>query len=90
MIVLGPVEQPDKITAHAVSAPVIDEYYATVDSGTNAVIVPLHPRMMCGEFAECKVPSATVEGPIVQILEHRGTKRLVVALPKSAVLVSQE
>ena len=35
-------------------------------SGTNAVIVPLHLHM-CGEIAECKVPSATVERPIVQV-----------------------
>ena len=32
-----------------------DEYYAMLDSGTNAIIVPLHPRME-GEVAECQVP----------------------------------
>ena len=52
-------------------APVTDEYYAMIDSGTNAVIVPLCPEVR-GEIAECKVPSATVEGPIVQVLEHQG------------------
>ena len=41
-----------------------------VDSGTNAIIVPLRPEM-CGEFAECKVPSATIEGRIVQVLDYR-------------------
>ena len=66
-----------------------DEYYAMVDSGTNAIILPLHPRMQ-GDVAECQVPSATVTGPIVQIYEFNGTKRLVVALPQSTILVSQE
>ena len=60
-----------------------------VDSGTNAIIVSLHPRMQ-GEIAECQVPSATVTGPIVQVYEHDGARRLVVALPNSAILVSQE
>ena len=60
-----------------------------VDSGTNAIIVPLHPGMK-GEIAECQVPSATVTGPIVQVYSHNGAKRLVVALPNSAILVSQE
>ena len=87
MITLDPKEQGEKITAHAVKAPVANDYYAMVDSGTNAVIVPLH-REMCGEFAKCKVPNATVEGPIAQVLEHQGNKRLVVALPQSAALIS--
>ena len=60
-----------------------------LDSGTNAIIVPLHPRME-GEVAECQVPSATVTGPIVQVYEFEGKRRLVVALPNSAILVSQE
>ena len=59
-----------------------------VDSGTNAIIVPLHPRMQ-GEIAECQAPSATVTGPIVQVYEHNGARRSVVALPNSAILVSQ-
>ena len=63
-----------------------DEYYAMLDSGTNAIIVP----RMEGEVAECQVPSATVTGPIVQVYDFEGTKRLVVALPRSAILVSQE
>ena len=66
-----------------------DEYYAMVDSGTNAIILPLHPRMQ-GDLAECQVPSATVTGPIVQTYEFTGAKRLVVALPQSTILVSQE
>ena len=40
--------------------PVSDELYGMMDSGTDAIIVPLHPGMS-GEVAECKVPSATVE-----------------------------
>ena len=31
-----------------------------------------------------------VTGPIVQVYEHEGAGRLVVALPNSAILVSQE
>ena len=34
--------------------------------------------------------SATVTGPIVQVYEFEGMKRLVVALPRSSILVSQE
>ena len=60
-----------------------------LDSGTNAITVPLHQRMQ-GEIAECQVPSATVTGPIVQVHEFDGARRLVVALPNSAILVSQE
>ena len=37
-----------------------------------------------------KSQSATVTGPIVQVYEHDGARRLVVALPNSAILVSQE
>ena len=45
---------------------------------------------MESEVAECQVPSATDTGPIVQVYEFEGKKRLVVALPSSAILVSQE
>ena len=45
---------------------------------------------MEGEVAECQVPSATVTGLIVQVYEFEGMKRLVVALPRSAILASQE
>ena len=45
---------------------------------------------MSGEIAECQVPSATVSGPVVQVFEHQGIRRLVVALPQSAILISQE
>ena len=31
-----------------------DDYYAMVDSGTNAIILPLHPRMV-GDH--CRMPS---------------------------------
>ena len=51
--------------------------------------MPLHPGMQ-GEIAECQVPSATVTGPIVQVYEYDGARRLVVALPNSAILVSHE
>ena len=82
-------QKKKKITVHSVQVPVSDEYYDMVDSGTNAVIVPLRPDM-CGEIAECKVPSATIERPIVQVLKHGSDKRLVVVLPQSAILISQE
>ena len=45
---------------------------------------------MQGEIAECQVPSATVTGPIVQVYEFECARRLVAALPNSAILVSQE
>ena len=66
-----------------------DQYHVMLDSGTNAIIVPLHPKMQ-GEIAESQVPSATVTGPIVQVYEFEGARRLAVALPSSAILVSQE
>ena len=73
MIVLEPEPEPDesKIAAHSVKMPVSDEHYAMVDSGAHAIIVPLRPDL-CGEIAECKVPSAMVEGPIVQVLKSLG------------------
>ena len=77
MIVLEPEEEGDKVTVDSVKAPVSDEYYAMVVSGTN-VIVPLRP----GEIAECKAPSRPVlqvEGPFAQVLKHGSDKRLVVA-----------
>ena len=89
MIILEPDEVEHGIVLSAAQALDNDEYYAMLDSGTNAIIVPLHPKME-GEVAECQVPSATVTGPIVQVYEFEGTKRLVVALPQSAILVSQE
>ena len=88
MIVLNPeLEENAPIACAAVH--VSDDYYATMDSGTNAIIVPLHPDM-CGEVVGCKVPSATVQGPIVQILDYLGERTLVVALSQSAILISQE
>ena len=60
-----------------------------MDSGTNAIILPLHPDV-CGEIAECRVPSAVAQGPSVQVLDYHGERRLVVALPQSAILISQE
>ena len=77
------------IVLNAAEARDHDAHYAMVDSGTNAIILPLHPSME-GEIAECQVPSATVTGPIVQTYDFNGSKRLVVALPQSTILVSQE
>ena len=45
---------------------------------------------MQGEIAECQAPSATVTGPIVHVCVFDGARRLVVALPNSAILLSQE
>ena len=92
MIVLEPNDLAHGIVLSAAQALDQDQYYAMLDSGTNAIIVPLHPSMQ-GEVAECQVPSATVTGPIVQVYEFDGAKsakRLVVALPNSTILVSQE
>ena len=89
MIILEPDELQRGTVVSAAQALDNDDYYAMLDSGTNAIIVPLHPRME-GEIAECQVPSSTVTGPIVQVYEFEGKKRLVVALPSSAILVSQE
>ena len=89
MIILEPDDLEHGIVLSAAQAQDSDEYYAMVDSGTNAIILPLHPRMQ-GDIAECQVPSATVTGPIVQTYEFNGAKRLVVALPQSTILVSQE
>ena len=89
MIILEPDDLQNGIVVNAAQALDDDEYYAMLDSGTNAIIVPLHRRME-GEVAECQVPSATVTGPLVQVYEFEGKKRLVVALPSSAILVSQE
>ena len=89
MIIIEPDAVKHGIVLSAAQALDNDQYYAMLDSGTNAIIVPLHPSMQ-GEIAECQVPSATVTGPIVQECEFDGTRRLVVALPNSAILVSQE
>ena len=89
MIILDSDAVEHGIVLSAAQARDNDEYYAMVDSGTNAIILPLHPRMQ-GDLAECQVPSATVTGPIVQTYEFKGAKRLVVALPQSTILVSQE
>ena len=85
MIILDPEENEEGVVAHVARAPDNDQHYAMVDSGTNAIIVPLHPAMR-GEIAECQVLSATVTGPTVQVFEHQGTRRFVVALPQSAIL----
>ena len=41
MIILDPEETEAGVVAHAVRAPDSDQHYAMVDSGTNAIIVPL-------------------------------------------------
>ena len=83
MIVLEPDDLEHGIVVNATQALGNDQYYAMVDSGTIAIIVPLHPGMK-REIAECQAPSATRTGPIVQVYSHNGAKRLVVALPNSA------
>ena len=85
MIVLKPDEVEHGIVLSATQALDNDQYYAMLYSGTNAIKVPLHPGMQ-GEIAECQVPSATVTGPIVQVYEHDGARRLVVALPNISLL----
>ena len=89
MIVLEPDDLEHGIVLMATQALDNDQYYAMVDSRTNAIIVPLRPGVN-GEIAECQAPSATLTGPIVQVYDHNETKRLLVALPNSAILVSQE
>ena len=89
MIILEPDDLEHGIVLSAAQALDSEDYYAMVNSGTNAVILPLHPEMQ-GEIAERQVPSATVTGPIVQVYEFNGVKRLVVAWPQSTILVSQE
>ena len=89
MLVLESNDLEHGIVLSATQALDNDQCYAVLDSGTSAIIVPLHPGMQ-GEIAERQVPSATVAGPIVQVYEHEGARRLVVALPDSAILVSQE
>ena len=89
MIILEPDDLQNRVVVSALQALDNEDYYAMLDSGTNAIIVPLHPRME-GEVAECQVPGSNVTGPIVQVYEFESKKRLVVALPNSAILVSQE
>ena len=73
MLILEPDVLEHGIVMNAAEARDNDEYYAMVDSGTNAIILPLHPSME-GEIAECQVPSATVTGPIVQTYDFNGSK----------------
>ena len=61
MILLEPDDLQKGVVVSAAHALDDDEFYAMSDSGTNAIIAPLHPRME-GEVAECQVPSATVTG----------------------------
>ena len=89
MIIIEPDEVEHGIVLSAAQALDNDQYYTMLDSGTNAIIVPLHPSTQ-GEIAECQGPSATVTGPMVQVYEFDGARRLVVALPNSAILGSQE
>ena len=71
MFVLEPDEEGDTLVSCA-AVNVSEDYKAMMDSGTNAIIDPLHP-CMCGEIAECRVPSSMVQGPIVQVLDYRGS-----------------
>ena len=61
MIATEPDDLEHGVVVSATRALDNDKYYAMVDSGTNAIIVALHPNMR-GEIAECQVPSATVTG----------------------------
>ena len=76
MIVLGPEEGDTYVSCSAVQAS--EDCYAMVDSDTNAIIVPLHPDL-CGEVAECKVPSSVVQGPIAQVFSFNGERRRIVS-----------
>ena len=76
MIVLHPEDEGDT-SASCAAAHVSEDCYAMMASGTNAIIVPLHPDM-CSEIAECRVPSSVVHGPIVQVLD-KGERHLIVA-----------
>ena len=62
----------------------------TMPCWTRARMQSLYPCIQVWRVAECQVPSATVTGPIVQVYEFEGAKRLVVALSRSAILMSQE
>ena len=55
MIILEPDEVEHGIVLSAAQALDNDQYYAMLDSGTNAIIVPLHPSMQ-GEIAQSLVP----------------------------------
>ena len=59
MLVLEPNDLGNGTVLSAAQALDNDQYYAMVDSRTNAIIVPLHPGMK-GEIAECQVPRITL------------------------------
>ena len=61
MLILEPNNLGHGIALSAAQALDNDQYYAMVDSGTNAIIVPSHPGMK-GEIAECQaqVPQSLV------------------------------
>ena len=61
---------------------VSEDCYAVVDSGTNAVIVPLRPNM-CGDTGVCKVPA-------LWTWTDRPNSELRDRLPQSVILISQE
>ena len=54
MIIVEPDEVKHGIVLSAAQALDNDQYYAMLDSGTNAIIVPWHPSTQ-GEIAECQV-----------------------------------
>ena len=67
-----------------------DEYYATLDSGTNC-----HHCTFASKNAgrSCRVSSPQVPQSLARLFRFMSLmeqKRLVVALPRSAILVSQE
>ena len=69
MIVLE-LEEVGDTSVSCAAVDVSEDYYAMMDSGTNAIIVPLCPDIY-GEIAECRVPSSIVQGPIAQVLDYR-------------------
>ena len=68
MIVLEPEEASDT-SASCAAVDISEDYYAMMDSGASAIIVPLHPDTF-GEIAECRLPSSIVQGPIVHVLDY--------------------
>ena len=93
MIVLEPEAGGSNLVAHVV-VPVSDEYYAMMDSGTNAIIVPLHPDMS-GEIAERKVPSrlaphcASAQVSIFATIDHCSTSVSNSYLPRMLTTVAR-
>ena len=59
MIILEPDDLQRGTVVSAVQALDNEDYYAMLDSGTNAIIVPLHPKME----GEAKLRNVKSQGP---------------------------